>query len=312
MTVPQFIRLIVSQKKILLLIPVVLAITVYLLTKGQPKEYVSTTVIYTGLVSGYTIESGSTSNIDYHAVRTAFDNLINIIETRATLEEVGIQLLAQHLMVQNLDSKIISPESAAYLHELIPNAVSKELLDKTSVENTIKNLQQAVLNKDHVIYQILHSESEHYSVEALSEIKVTRKGSSDLLEISYRANDPGICHTTLQILIEIFMRKYKMLKKGETSAVVDYFREQTNAASERLKGDEEKLKTFRKKNRIINYYEQTKRIAVQAKDVKNEYHEEKMRLAATDSALVTLERKINLNRLINVNPICDDFLIINF
>lgn len=297
MTVPQFIRLIVSQIKILILIPVVLTLTVYLLTKGQPKEYVSTTVIYTGLVSGYTIESGRTRNIDYHAVRTAFDNLINIIETRATLQEVGIQLLAQHLMVPNLDSKIISPESAAYLHELIPDAVSKELIDSTSVENTIKNLQQAVLNKDHVIYQILHSESEHYSVEALSGIKVTRMASSDLLEISYRTNDPGICHATLQILIEIFMRKYKMLKKGETSAVVDYFRNQTHAASERLKRDEEKLKTFRKKNRIINYYEQTKRIAVQAKDVKNEFHEDKMRLAAADSALATLERKINLNKL---------------
>jgi hypothetical protein len=59
-------------------------------------KYSSQTTLYTGLASGSSIEMDKTFN--YQATNTAFDNLINIIESRNT-RRVAIRLLAMHLML---------------------------------------------------------------------------------------------------------------------------------------------------------------------------------------------------------------------
>jgi hypothetical protein len=69
-------------------------------------EYSSQTILYTGLASGSSIEMDKTFN--YQATNTAFDNLINIIESRETQEEVAIRLLAMHIMLPKANSKYIS------------------------------------------------------------------------------------------------------------------------------------------------------------------------------------------------------------
>jgi hypothetical protein len=47
-------------------------------------------------------------SFNYQATNTAFDNLINIIESRETQEEVAIRLLAMHLMLHEANPKYIS------------------------------------------------------------------------------------------------------------------------------------------------------------------------------------------------------------
>jgi hypothetical protein len=60
-------------------------------------EYSSQTTLYTGLASGSSIEMDKTFN--YQATNTAFDNLINIIESEKQ-RRVAIRLLAMHLMLR--------------------------------------------------------------------------------------------------------------------------------------------------------------------------------------------------------------------
>jgi hypothetical protein len=56
-------------------------------------------------------------SFNYQATNTAFDNLINIIESR-NKEEVAIRLLAMHLM----------------LHEANPKYISKPLYDELKIK----------------------------------------------------------------------------------------------------------------------------------------------------------------------------------
>jgi hypothetical protein len=71
---------------------------------NESFEY-SQTILYTGLASGSSIEMDKTFN--YQATNTAFDNLINIIESRETQEEVA-RLLAMHIMLHEANPKYIS------------------------------------------------------------------------------------------------------------------------------------------------------------------------------------------------------------
>jgi len=92
---------------ILILAPLMLAGLVILLTMKPKYSYTSQMMLYTGLASGSSIEMDKKFN--YLATNTAFDNLINIINSRETQEEVAIRLLSQHLLLPEADSTYIHP-----------------------------------------------------------------------------------------------------------------------------------------------------------------------------------------------------------
>ena len=93
----EFIKLVIKHKVLLAVVPIVLAGTVILFTMNPNFKYYSQAVLYTGLASGSSIEMEKSFN--YFATNIAFDNLINIINSRETQEEVAIRLLSQHLML---------------------------------------------------------------------------------------------------------------------------------------------------------------------------------------------------------------------
>jgi succinoglycan biosynthesis transport protein ExoP len=107
MKIIELIRLILKHLRLLLIVPILLVLLVIILSRKNNLEYSSQTILYTGLASGSSIEMDKAFN--YYATSTAFDNLINIISSRDTQEEVAIRLLAQHLMLTKANTKYISP-----------------------------------------------------------------------------------------------------------------------------------------------------------------------------------------------------------
>ena len=99
MKLVDFIKLLLRHKVLLTVVPVSLASLVLVLTANPKYDYYSQTVLYTGLASGSSIEMDKSFN--YFATNIAFDNLINIINSRETQEEVAIRLLSQHLLMED-------------------------------------------------------------------------------------------------------------------------------------------------------------------------------------------------------------------
>jgi uncharacterized protein involved in exopolysaccharide biosynthesis len=97
----------------------------------------------------------------------------------------------------------------------------------------------------------------HYQAYKLLELTV-----SDLIKMSYTVDDPGICQQTLEIYNAICIKNYKNIKENRSDAVVKYFEEQLAQANNTLKLAEDKLLEFNKSYNIINYYEQSKTVAV--------------------------------------------------
>jgi len=331
MSIIEFVRLILKHLVLLLIVPLLLASMVILLTMNPSHEYSSQTILYTGLATGSSIEMDKKFN--YQATNTAFDNLINIIKSRETQEEVAIRLLALHLMLPEANPKYISktlfdefqkkiPESLyEYVetgniidnNELGLNDYNKELfpeeIDRKNYEKTVENLTDLMKSgSDNFVYELLnYDEDDHYSLKAISQIKAERINSSDLIKLSYTVNDPGVCQQTLAIYSRVCIINYKEIKENRSDAVVKYFENELDKARGDLKNAENELLQFSKSSNIINYYEQSKAVAVVKEDMEIDIQKNMAELAGLQAGTIKLEEKLQMQDVIQTksNSILD-------
>ena len=437
---------------LIIIVPLFLAAIVYLFTRKQARNYQSETTIYTGITSGYSVQQET--SVDLFASNTAYDNLINLIKSRRTMEEVSVRLLVQHLMLDHYDPKYIQQENfeelmaetppdviqivrkykrnqkqqqyyrppqktsslgddtsdsptasptvrdAGYqnttrsqtsqdyhivrrgetmyaiakqyrvsiedlmnLNDLVSYelatgqrirdndnftpattedypypaparqtgdlsstdddysrdndttplvtkrwlssepVVHKELWDTTTpYERCVREVMNYGNSNDYnYIYQLWNSSNAFYSIEALGAVSVTRIQNSDLVTIQYVNPDPGVCQQTLVILTQVFIRSYKELRQHQTDAVVAYFKRQLDLALDRLKKAEYDLLVFNTKNKVINYYEQTKAIAGMKEELDQEYSNAQIAYASADAAIKIIEKKLEAHARLTLN-----------
>ena len=272
-----------------------LALVVLLLTRNIQKEFQTNATVYTGLASGYSITDDGDEKVDYFKVNNAFDNLITTVKARETIEEVCIKLLAQHLLLKEVDPNILDEKGFTQLHKILNDEEIAKLIVPGNFDKTVAKLYgiKDSSNKNTVQY-LLTDASSPYSVSRISAgITVMRKSTSDMLELGYKTNDAGVCVNTLKFLISSFSERYKNIKGSETMNVVKYFEQQLQQAFGSLQTSENKLKDFGVNNRIINYYEQAKFVAESKEDLSTDYYKEKMKFEAAQTALVRIEEKMN-------------------
>ena len=287
MSFSYFLKLLLKNLVWLLAVPIVMACTIFYFTRHEVKVYSSESVIYTGLASGYNL-SGNTK-ADFFSTTNAFDNLLSLINSRETKQEVSINLLANHLMLQKHDAAVMSWGTFEELKKLVPDSVRK-LIVKPTFEATVNALRETMNGKEgNVIYSIINSSNPFYSINALDNVKSGRINNSDLIRISYQTNDAAICKETLEILERAFMRKHKSLKEGQSESVLDYFETETKNAYSRLNAAENSFMNFNKSNDIINYYEQTKAVAGERENLFAQNHNLEMDNMASNKSL----QKIN-------------------
>ena len=420
MKVIEILRLVKKNLVILIFTPVILSALVWYLTRVPVYSYSSETTLYTGIASGSSVEMDKT--LSFFATNTAFDNLINVIKSRETQQEVAIRLLAQHLMLPKYDTRYISKDAynklqkttPAYVKSLIVNShgshrvqynkkqaatpqpispkppanykqnqthivksketlfsisqlygltveeitemnelngnnleVGQELIvgkiftantenssadtivasesdsissfsfsdlnssdnsitipssvNREDFEETVKNLEVYMGRSDtNYVYKLLYFSHPHYSIKAISSVNVQRIASSDLVKLKFDADEPGICQQTLALLTEVCIKNYKAIKENRSDAVVRYFEFQLKQASGRLKVGEDKLLSFNEDNNIINYYEQSKAVAVVKEDLDVDYNNKRIKLAGTKAAINRIEEKLGTQKQIQL------------
>ena len=260
MSITHFLKLLRSNFLWLLVISFLFAGSTFYFTRGEKKIFTSETVIYTGIASGSNLSGDNKA--DYYSNITAFDNLISYINSRQTKQEVLINLLANHLFINNktYSNLLMSWNTYDQLTKLIPDSV-RQIVVKNTVDSTIIALNQYMSkSENNLIAIILNSENPFYSFYSLENIKAFRINSSDLIKISYQTEDAVICRQTLEILEASFMKKYRKLKEGQSESVVEYFEIQTKEAFAKLNYAEQTFMEFNTQNNIINYDEQTKSV----------------------------------------------------
>ena len=103
---------------LLILVPLLLAAVVFFLTRKSQWNYTSETTIYTGVTSGISLQQQAFNDVMMKT--TVYDNLMTLIRSRQTLEEVSVSLLAQHLLLNEYDDRFISKEHYDDLLSRVP------------------------------------------------------------------------------------------------------------------------------------------------------------------------------------------------
>jgi polysaccharide biosynthesis transport protein len=288
MNLVEFLRLLSRNKIFLIASPALMALLVFVLTIHTPQSYSSKATIYTGITSGYSIDAVDNTKVDFYRANAAYDNMLNLVKSRTTQEEVSIRLLAQHLSMKAPKNDLISEPSYRHLMETVPPDIKK--LASGDFNATLAALKKArTEDKNSFLYGIFNYSAKYYSMADLSKVIVKRLNNSDIIEIAYETDDPGICKNTLVFYTEVVGEEYKAIKEDQSNEVYKYFEKQLAAVEEKLNNSEDKLQTFNVDNDIINYYEQTKYVADRHEKMDAEYNQERMLFSAADSAMKKLE-----------------------
>ena len=231
---------------------------------------------------------------DWNVINNAVDNLINIITSQTTLEHVSMRLFVQHLMYgdPNEDNNYIKASNYRALISRTPKEVL-QLVDKSSEEKTLQNMYDYMTaSSANYVYGLFNYSHRHYSYEALSKITVKRMGNSDMLEVAYVSDDPGITYNTIKILNDEFVKQYKELRFGETNNVISYFEGELAKTAAKLHDAEDSLTYYNVSKRIINYDEQTKHVASLSRDFELRYESILLEYNSALRLMSTLEDRI--------------------
>lgn len=251
--------------------PLIVVALVAFFTSRLPQNYEANSTIYTGLASSPNLDG--TLVASYFSTNSSFDNIINLAHSRTTLETVSLKLLAQALIKgdPNKDNTYILASNYRKLREIVPADVMS-LVDKTSIDSTYKRfVEYKKEGKNNFVYSLLNWFHPHYSIDALKKIRVNRLGSSDMIEIKYSCDDPGIVHQTLRFLIEEIDKEYAQLQLGSSNDVVAYFEKQLTETRASLNNLEDSLLRYSMASNVINYEEQTKRLTEIKRDLDAQY-----------------------------------------
>ncbi len=261
-------------------------------TQFLSKTYTVDTTIYTGIVSSTSLTGDETPN--FQVVNNTYDNLINLIKSKSTLENVSLHLFTMNMIHGSLekDNMYITAKNFKKLQSMVPEEI-KALINKESEEKTIENLKNyKQYSPQNFLYILLNGNNPHYSYAALNKVQIKRIGNSDILELSYQSDDPGITTNTVKLLSEELLNSYNELRYRATNDAIAYFEAQVKKYREILKGQEVSLSNYNIQNNIINYQEQTKATAISFTDFENRYEAIQRELESSSKLLNDLEKQM--------------------
>lgn len=275
----------------LVILPLIALIIAWFLTRHMERIYDTNTTIYTGMITGYNIEgSGAVGGNP----QTNITNLMLIITTDNTIHEVSLRLFARCMMYgnPNKDNNYISAEHFRQLSASVPADV-KALIKHNNEAQTYANLKAYEKpTKDNYIFGILNYHP-YFGINSItSRLKVLQLQGSDIIDIAYSANDPGIAYNTLDILNDVFARRYADIRFGETNNVIKFFEREVARLYKILTNAEDDLIRYNVAHRIINYGEQTKMVSNMDATYKTEQNNLLMDYTTTKALMDYLESKL--------------------
>lgn len=277
----------------LLICPAVVALCVYYYMGKQPRVYKATMTIYTGIATGYDPENDQKQ--DWSAINTAMDNLINIILSKSTLQEVSLKLYARCMSHGDVhkDNNYIWSKNYNLEVAHTPTSVLKMIVprDEQATYDNLKKIEKD--SHDNHIYGLFNWEHRYYSYNALSKISVKRVNNSDMLEVSYENDDPGVVYNTLEILSREYVNQYKDIRYGETNNVINFFEQALAEVGSHLQQEEDSLRDYSVEKQVINYDEQTKNIAGLSMDYELKVRDLQMQLNSAEKLQQSLETQLD-------------------
>ena len=310
MNIVQIIRILSMHKRMLVTVPVFFAIVAAYAVWNQSSNYESSSRIYTGFASGYSIKG--TGRNDFYTVKTKFDNFFQTVNSRSVKEEVVLRTLAFYLSLETINENNLLPENQQIIEELLEDssvAVIKTH-DKEKVFEALKKLYYSSYENN--LYMLLNGANSPWnkilSIQKLADVTAYQEGSSDIVVLNYESSDPGLTYNIIATFMEVLEEYVNRIKYLETNDVVAYFKRESKKALDRLNAEEKVLSKVMTANSITNYYEQTKWLASRNEDFELAFQQEKLGLAAAKAA--EIKAALNLEASKEMNKVRDEVMVL--
>lgn len=288
-------RFLFKIKYWIVLIPLVVGVITLFYAMNMPKTYKVRSEIYTGIISSPDPTSEESASANWNLLLNAMDNLMNVIKSPTTLKQVSMRLLSQQLVHGDIhrDTEYISAEKYQELLQNIPQEI-QDLVDKDSEENTFNNFlafQEATnINSFNTI---LNGAMPYYSVLALSNVEVARIGISDMIELRYECDEPGIAFYTLNFLHQEFVKQYDKLRYEQLQNTIAFFEQEVRERRDSLNMSEANLAAFQKSKGILNFDLQSQSNIALGEALSSRYQETLMAYNSSLAAEKELRNKID-------------------
>lgn len=285
------IRFLYKIRWYLAILPLIALVISWFMTRNMERVYDTNTTIYTGMITGYNMEG--TGSVGGNS-QTNINNLMLIITTDNTIHEVSLRLFARCMMYgnPNKDNNYITAEHFRELNASVPVEV-KALIKHNSEAQTVANLKAYEKPlQDNYIFGILNFHPYFGINNITSKLKVLQFEKSDIIDIAYSANDPGIAYNTLDILNSVFKKQYEQIRFGETTNVIKFYEKEVAKLLRYLTNAEDDLIRYNISKRIINYEEQTKQLTILEAQQQNAVNEQLMNYTTTKALMDYLERQL--------------------
>ena len=266
-------------------------------TQFLPYSYTVEGSLFAGVTTATSITG---SSVNYSAVTSTFDNLINLAQSRGTLEKVSIRLLANALTYGEewKDNHYIQAKHYRQLLSMTPKEVLV-LVDRKDVNKTAGALANYRKEYgDNFVYSMFNRPIPFYSASALETVIVKRKGASDVLQLIYTSADPGITQQTIIILIDELKKAYEILRFKATNDVIAYFEEQVRLAKIELNKQEDDLMQYCVQERVINYGQESEALSHTRYAVDDRLEEARRNYAAASALRKMLDEKMDIRATI--------------
>ncbi|PST83382.1 lipopolysaccharide biosynthesis protein [Pedobacter yulinensis] len=290
MELKKFLQLLLKNRYVLILVPIITVIITYFLTRKMPDMYTSQVQIATGIVDN-TQSVPSILGADVlqeNRINQEFSNLIEMMRLKKIID-----LVSYRLMLNDMEGRKPFRSASNMVQGLSPEARRKAIAvfkEKYRTKQSLNLTNPEQKNLD----DLLHSMQYHES-DLRNKLSIFRLGSSDFIYIQYESENPQLSAYVINTLADEFLAYYSaLLRENHNRSVAyleDLLKQKFKTMNDKILG----LQDYKIKNGVLNISEQSSSIYGQMMAFESKKKEAEKDVASLTGAIRNINNKFEPN-----------------
>jgi polysaccharide biosynthesis transport protein len=282
--------LVLWQKKwILILVPVTAVFAAFFIRIFGDWKYKSTAQLATGLtVSDKIVERGEYLNP--YEIQVTFNNLVEIIRSKAVLGQVSYKLLKHDLSDSVYAFRFHDSKKSDY----VINVDEQRSTLLSILENKIDSVVLLNANKtnERIVQRLI--DSYRYDYESLIEsLAVYRVNQSDFMEVAFTSENPILSAFVVNTVCEEFIKYYSLSKSSRSTVSITSLEGIVGQRKEYLDAKLEELKNFKARNELFNSEAESEAKLRQIKNYEDQITNEQQKIRGLELTIADLSVRID-------------------
>lgn len=279
------------KKWILILVPIIAVFSAFFVRLFGDWKYKSTAQLATGLtVSDKIVERGQYLNP--YEIQVTFNNLVEIIRSKAVLGQVSYKLLKHDLLDSVYAFRVFDKD----------NKNSDQIIDINDQRNNLLGILEnkidsvVLLNTNRTSERLVQRviDSYGYDYESLIEnLAVYRVNQSDFMEVAFTSENPVLSAFVVNTVCEEFIKYYSLSKSSRSTVSITSLEAIVRQRKDYLDTKLEELKNFKARNELFNSEAESEAKLRQVKNYEDQITTEQQKIRGLELTIANLSIRID-------------------